>query len=507
MAGARYVLAIDQGTTSSRAMVFDGAGRPRATCQHELAQHYPKPGWVEHDPEQIWRDTLAASRDALERGGLNAAEIAAIGITNQRETVVLWERASGRPVHPAIVWQDRRTAARCRELREAGHDPLVQARTGLLIDPYFSASKLAWLLDELPGVRAAAERGELAFGTIDSFLLWRLTGGRVHATDATNASRTMLYDIHRQDWDDDLLRLLEIPRSLLPEVRDCSTLFGTTPAELFGAPLPITGIAGDQQAATVGQACFNPGMLKSTYGTGCFALLNTGASAVASANRLLTTIAYRLKGRATYALEGSIFIAGAAVQWLRDGLKLVGHAGETEALAAAIEGTGGVYLVPAFVGLGAPHWDPDARGAIFGLTRDSGIPQIARAALESVGYQTRDLLVAMSADLGAGEGGALRIDGGPAAVRVDGGMVANDWLCQFLADLLDRPVERPAVTETTALGAACLAGLEVGLYPSLDAVAGAWRLERRFEPRMSASERQRLYAGWRDAVRRTRSTT
>ena len=496
MAGAHHVLAIDQGTTSSRAMLFDPAGRPCATAQLELEQHYPKPGWVEHDPEQIWRDSLAAARGALAQAGLSAVEIAAIGITNQRETVVLWERASGRAVHPAIVWQDRRTAGRCRELRAAGHDPVVQAKTGLLIDPYFSATKLAWLLDEVAGARAAAGRGELAFGTIDSFLLWRLTGGRVHATDATNASRTMLYDIRRQDWDDDLLRLLDIPRALLPEVKDSSTLFGTTPAELFGAPLPITGIAGDQQAASVGQACFKPGMLKSTYGTGCFALLNTGEQAVTSENRLLTTIAYRLGGRATYALEGSIFVAGAAVQWLRDGLKLIGHAGETEALAAGIEGSGGVYLVPAFVGLGAPHWDPDARGAIFGLTRDSGIPQIARAALESVGYQTRDLMAAMSADRGAAEGGA---------VRVDGGMVANDWLCQFLADILERPVERPAVTETTALGAACLAGLEVGLYSSLEAVAAAWRLERRFEPKMSASERQRLYAGWQDAVRRTRS--
>ncbi len=497
MAGARYVLAIDQGTTSSRAMLFDRAGRPCAASQRELAQHYPKPGWVEHDPEQIWRDVLAVAGEALADAGAGAAEIAAIGIANQRETVVLWERASGRPVHPAIVWQDRRTAARCRGLQDAGHDPLVQARTGLLIDPYFSATKLAWLLDEVVGARAAALRGELAFGTIDSFLLWRLTGGRVHATDATNASRTMLYDIHRQDWDDDLLRLLDIPRGLLPEVRDCSTLFGTTPAELFGAPLPVTGIAGDQQAATVGQACFTPGMLKSTYGTGCFALLNTGQHAVTSRNRLLTTIAYRLGGQATYALEGSIFVAGAAVQWLRDGLKLIGHAGETEALAAGIEGSGGVYLVPAFVGLGAPHWDPDARGAIFGLTRATGIPQIVRAALESVGYQTQDLLAAMSADLGADTDGA---------VRVDGGMVANDWLCQFLADILNRPVERPGVSETTALGAAYLAGLEVGLYPSLDAVAGAWRLERRFEPQMSAPERQRLFAGWQDAVRRTRST-
>jgi glycerol kinase len=495
---ARYVLAIDQGTTSTRAILFDRAGQPCATSQRELDQSYPSPGRVEHDPEQIWRDTLATASGVLDQAGKSGAEIAAIGVANQRETVVLWERASGRPVHPAIVWQDRRTAERCRALRQAGHDALVQARTGLLIDPYFSATKLAWLLEELPGVRAAATRGELAFGTIDSFLLWRLSGGRVHATDATNASRTMLYDIHRQDWDDDLLRLLDIPRAVLPEVRDCSTLFGTTPAALLGAPLPITGIAGDQQAASIGQACFTPGMLKSTYGTGCFALLNTGAKPVRSGHRLLTTIAYRLDGRTTYALEGSIFVAGAAVQWLRDGLKLISKAGQSEPLAAGIDDTGGVYLVPAFVGLGAPHWDPDARAAIFGLTRDCGIPQIVRAALESVGYQTKDLMAAMTADLGADAAGA-------AAVRVDGGMVANDWLCQFLADILDRPVERPAVTETTALGAACLAGLAVGLYPSLDALSQSWRLERRFEPKMAAADRARLYAGWRDAVRRTRS--
>jgi glycerol kinase len=497
VARARHVLAIDQGTTSTRALVFDQDGEPRASSQRELEQRYPRPGWVEHDPEAIWQDTLAVGRNALAGAGLAASEIAAIGITNQRETVVLWERASGRPVHPAIVWQDRRTAARCRQLQGEGLGPLVQERTGLLIDPYFSATKLAWLLDEVTGARAAAERGELAFGTVDSFLLWRLTGARVHATDATNASRTMLYDIHRQDWDDELLRLFGIPRAILPEVRDCSALFGTTPAELFGAPLPVTGIAGDQQAATVGQACFAPGMLKSTYGTGCFALLNTGERAVTSRNRLLTTIAYRLGGRTAYAIEGSIFVAGAAVQWLRDGLRLIGHAGESEPLAAGIEDTGGVYLVPAFVGLGAPHWDPDARGALFGLTRDSGAPQIVRAALESVGYQTRDLLTAMQADRGQ--------RGGAGAVRVDGGMVANAWLCQFLADILEVPVERPAVIETTALGAACLAGLEVGLYPSLEALAGSWRCERRFEPRMSASERERLYAGWQDAVRRTRS--
>jgi glycerol kinase len=497
VARAQHVLAIDQGTTSTRAIVFDREGRPVATGQLELEQHYPRPGWVEHDPEIIWRDVLQVCQEALAEARLEPAELAAIGITNQRETAVLWERSSGRPVHRAIVWQDRRTAEHCRRLIADGNEALVRERTGLLVDPYFSATKLAWLLDEVGGARPAAERGELAFGTIDSFLLWRLTNGAVHATDASNASRTMLFDIHRQDWDDDLLELLRIPCAVLPEVRDCSTLFGTTPAALLGAALPITGMAGDQQAATIGQACFEPGMLKSTYGTGCFALINTGDRPVTSDNRLLTTIAYRLDGRPTYAIEGSIFIAGAAVQWLRDALKLINRAADTEALAARAAGTGGVYLVPAFVGLGAPHWDPDARGALFGLTRDSGIPEIARAALEAVGYQTRDLIDAMSADL-------ADAPTCPRAVRVDGGMVANAWLCQFLADILDLPVERPAVTETTALGAACLAGLEVGLYPSKDAFARSWRCERRFEPAMPAGERERLLSGWRDAVRRTR---
>jgi glycerol kinase len=505
VAGAQHVLAIDQGTTSSRAIVFDRTGAPVAQSQRELEQHYPRAGWVEHDPETIWQDTVAVCRDALARAGLDGRGIAALGITNQRETVVLWERATGTPVHRAIVWQDRRTAERCRELSGAGHDALVQERTGLLIDPYFSATKLAWLLDEVAGARPAAERGELAFGTVDSFLLWRLSGGAVHATDASNAARTMLYDIHRQEWDDDLLRLLRIPRAILPEVKDCSTLFGTVPEGLFGAPLPITGIAGDQQAAAVGQACFRPGMLKSTYGTGCFALLNTGDTPVVSRHRLLTTIAYRLNGKVTYALEGSIFVAGAAVQWLRDGLKLISRAGDSEPLAAGIYDTGGVYLVPAFVGLGAPHWDPDARAAILGLTRDSGIPQIVRAALESVGYQTKDLMTAMAADLGGAAPGAAQDEAAPPAVRVDGGMVANDWVCQFLADILDLPVERPLVTETTALGAAFLAGLEVGLYPSLEALAGTWRCQRRFEPAMAPAERARLYGGWLNALRRVRA--
>ena len=373
MAKADHILAIDQGTTSSRAMIFDRQGRPVATSQREFEQHYPQSGWVEHDADVIWTDTLAVAKDAIAKAGLSAEQINAIGITNQRETVVLWDRATGEPVHRAIVWQDRRTADFCQHLKAEGHEPLVQARTGLLLDPYFSATKLAWLLNEVPDVRRRAAKGELAFGTVDSFLLWHLTGGAVHATDATNASRTMLFDIHRQDWDDDLLAILDIPRAILPEVKDCSTLFGTTPADLFGAPLPVTGIAGDQQAATFGQACFAPGMLKSTYGTGCFALLNTGDQPITSTNRLLTTTAYRLNGKVTYAIEGSIFVAGAAVQWLRDGLKLFADARETESLVMATATTNGVYLVPAFVGLGAPYWDPDARGALLGLTRDSGI--------------------------------------------------------------------------------------------------------------------------------------
>ncbi len=497
MSKAGHVLAIDQGTTSSRAIVFDRQGKIVATSQREFEQHYPQSGWVEHDAEVIWTDTVDVSREAIERAGLEASAIGAIGITNQRETVVLWDRSTGEPVHRAIVWQDRRTAEFCRKLKADGNEPLVQERTGLLLDPYFSATKLAWLLDHVAGAREAAARGDLAFGTIDSFLLWRLTGGKVHATDATNASRTMLFNIHEQDWDDDLLTLLDIPRAILPEVKDCSTLFGTTPAELFGKPLPITGIAGDQQAATVGQACFQPGMLKSTYGTGCFALLNTGETAVSSTNRLLTTTAYRLNGKPTYAIEGSIFVAGAAVQWLRDGLKLIEQAGDTEAIARRTDDTGGVYLVPAFVGLGAPYWDPEARGALMGLTRDSGIDQVVRATLESVAYQTRDLMMAMDGD--------IQGEGRPSAVRVDGGMVANDWICQFLADVLDLPVERPKVIETTALGAAYLAGLETGLYSSMDAITEAWQVDRRFEPAMTDTERKRLYDGWLDAVRRVRS--
>ncbi len=489
---ARHILAIDQGTTSSRAIVFDAAGLPVATAQKELTQHYPADGWVEHDADEIWRDVQSLMREAVAKAGLRGTDIAAIGITNQRETTVVWERDSGRPIYRAIVWQDRRTAEVCRQKLADGVGSLVQKKTGLLIDSYFSATKVAWLLDHVPGARSRAEKGELCFGTIDSFLLFRLTGGKVHATDATNASRTMLFDIVTQEWDDVLLKIFGVPRAMLPRVLDCSGEFGVASADILGHAVPVTGIAGDQQAATFGQACFQPGMVKSTYGTGCFALVNIGARPVQSHHRLLTTVAYRLNGQPTYALEGSIFVAGAAVKWLRDGLKIVDGAAETATLAASVPENHGVYLVPAFVGLGAPYWDPDARGALIGLTLDAGRAHIARAALEAVAYQTRDLTAAMKAD------GAAK----PTAIRVDGGMVANDWLCQFLADMLDVAVERPKVIETTALGAAYLAGLAVGLYAGLDAVAYGWQCERRFEPRMSAESRARLYAGWQKAVQR-----
>ncbi len=501
MTSKRHVLAIDQGTTSSRAILFDLEGRPVASAQRELQQLYPADGWVEHDPEHIWADTLAVCREAMETAGVGARELAAIGITNQRETTILWERATGQPVHNAIVWQDRRTAALCRRLEADGLDLPVRARTGLVLDPYFSATKLAWLLDHVPGARAAAERGELAFGTVDCFLLWRLTGGRVHATDASNAARTMLFDIRRQAWDEELLERLRVPAAVLPEVRDCAGLFGATDPALFGASVPVTGMAGDQQAATFGQACLAPGMMKSTYGTGCFALLVTGPDLVPSRNRLLSTVAWRLGGTVTFALEGSIFVAGAAVQWVRDGLKAIAHARESEALARSLPDTGGVYLVPAFTGLGAPWWDPDARGAILGLTRDSSAAHIVRAALEAVCYQTHDLLSAMAEDMAA-QGLALPT----APLRVDGGMVANDWLCQHLADVLDRPVDRPAVIETTALGAARLAALGAGLLPSLEAVGRGWRAERAFRPAMDPAVRAARLQGWRAAVERVRST-
>jgi len=493
------ILAIDQGTTSSRALLFDQAGKSAGIAQQEFPQHFPRDGWVEHDPEDIWRDTLKVVEGALAQGGREATQIAAIGITNQRETTVIWDRASGEPIHNAIVWQDRRTDPACQDLKADGCEAMVTEKTGLLLDPYFSATKAAWLLDNVPGARERADRGELAFGTIDSFLLWRLTGGRQHATDATNASRTMLFNIHDQDWDEDLLRLFRIPRQILPEVRDCAADFGTTEPTHFGSSLPVRGMAGDQQAAAFGQACFQAGMMKSTYGTGCFALFNTGEQPVASRNRLLTTIAYRLDGRPTYALEGSIFIAGAAVQWLRDGLGLIASAPETEAMAKAADANQRVYLVPAFTGLGAPHWDAQARGGLFGLTRATGPREIARAALEAVCYQTRDLLEAVRAD------GASGLE----TIRVDGGMVANDWMLQRLADTLGVAVERPRTAETTALGAAYLAGLADGFFAGgtdpLAALAEAWHCARRFEPAMSESDRAAAYAGWQDAVARVRS--
>jgi glycerol kinase len=491
---ADFLLAIDQGTTSSRAILFDGVLKPVAVAQQEFRQIYPAPGHVEHDPEEIWTSVVATVRAALAKGGAAARDIAAIGITNQRETTVVWDRASGRPIYNAIVWQDRRTADACAALRQAGREPMIAQRTGLLLDPYFSATKIAWLIDHVDGAREAARAGRLAFGTIDCFLLWRLTGGKVHATDATNAARTLLLDIRSGQWDAELCDLFRVPQALLPMVCDSAHDFGTT--DLFGGPISILGIAGDQQAATVGQGCFKPGMMKSTYGTGCFALLNTGEAPVHSRNRLLTTIAYQLDGRRTYALEGAIFIAGAAVQWLRDALKVIGTAPDVNALAEKADPQEQVYLVPAFVGLGAPWWDAQARGAMFGLTRKAGVAEIARAALEAVGYQTRDLLEAMRADWPAA---------GDTVLRVDGGMTASDVTMQFLADILDAPIERPTVMETTALGAAYLAGFAAGLCPDLAGFAATWKCERRFTPRMDAATRDRKWAGWQDAVVRTRT--
>ena len=486
------LIAIDQGTTSTRSIVFDRRGQRLGVAQLELPQSYPQSGWVEHDAAQIWEHTVRSVRGALQDAGLQAADIAGIGITNQRETTVIWDRATGEPIHPAIVWQDRRTSEFCR--KHASKSEWLAERTGLLLDPYFSATKIAWILDHVDGARARAEAGELAFGTIDCWLLYKLTGGQVHASDATNASRTLLFNLRTQDWDDELLKFFKVPAALLPEVKDCAADFGKTDPALFGAPIRIAGIAGDQQAATVGQACFEPGMIKSTYGTGCFAVLNLGTEFVRSRNRLLTTTAYRLNGETTYALEGSIFIAGAAVQWLRDALQLIGHAGDTEALARSLDDNGGVYLVPALTGLGAPYWDPDARGAVIGLTRDAGIAHFARAALESVAYQTRDLMIAMADD-------ALQ----PMEVRVDGGMVVNDWVVQGLADILQIPALRPQVVETTALGAAYLAGLQVGVYDSLEDISALWQTERRFEPQMPAQRATELYQGWQAAVARVRS--
>jgi glycerol kinase len=489
-----HILAIDQGTTSSRAIIFDASLAVKAVAQEEFPQHYPASGWVEHDPSDLWSTVAGTARAVIEKAGISTTDIAAIGITNQRETTLIWDRATGEPIHRAIVWQDRRTADTCTALKDAGHEPMITARTGLLPDPYFSGTKIKWLLDHVPGARARAAKGELAFGTVDTFLIWKLTGGKVHATDATNAARTLIYNIAKGEWDADICALLDIPMSLLPDVRDCAADYGTTRADLFGREIPILGVAGDQQAATVGQACFAPGMMKSTYGTGCFALLNTGADMVPSKNRLLTTIAYRLDGKTTYALEGSIFIAGAVVQWLRDGLKIIREAKETQPLADAADPTQDVILVPAFTGLGAPYWRPDCRGAVYGLTRNSGPAELAKAALESVGYQTRDLLEAMRSDWGAAADGVL---------RVDGGMTASDWAMQFLSDILGAPVDRPVVTETTALGAAYLAGLKAGLCPAPAEFQKTWALERRFTPAMDAATRDAKYTRWGRAVAAT----
>ncbi|ARU55290.1 MAG: glycerol kinase GlpK [Pseudomonadales bacterium] len=488
-----YVLAIDQGTTSSRAILFNRKGETVAVAQQEFKQYFPHDGWVEHDPEEIWESTLATCRKAMQEADVAATEIAGIGITNQRETTVVWERATGKPIYKAIVWQDRRTADTCEQLRRDGCEGVIVEKTGLLVDPYFSATKISWILDHVDGARARAEKGELAFGTIDTFLLWRLTGGAKHNTDATNASRTSLFNIKDQCWDSELLRLFNVPESVLPAVLDSCDDFGATAPELLGQAVPVYGIAGDQQAALIGQACFQPGMAKSTYGTGCFLILNTGEELVRSENRLLTTVAYRLNGKTTYAIEGSIFIAGATIQWLRDGLKLIDHAAESLKLAEETGANNGVYLVPAFTGLGAPFWDPHARGAIMGLTRDTGIAEVVTAGLQSVCYQTKDLVRAMRND-----GATYK------ALRVDGGMVVNDWVVQFLADILNVPVDRPKVTETTALGVAYLVGLKVGWFETLDEIAELWACEKRFEPSMSPDIRERLYGGWLDSVERVR---
>ncbi|MEO1293461.1 MAG: glycerol kinase GlpK [Pseudomonadota bacterium] len=501
-----YVLSIDQGTTSSRAILFDAAFQPVSVAQQEFPQHFPNSGWVEHDPDDLWSTTAATCRAAIEKARAEPAQIAAIGVTNQRETTVVWDRITGRPIYNAIVWQDRRTAPLCAELRKDGLEPMIAERTGLLADPYFSGTKVAWILDHVEGARAKAENGDLLFGTVDSYLIWRMTdgalGGPMHVTDATNAARTLLYNIRESRWDPDLCALLKVPMSMLPEVRDSAAVFGEARSDLFGRALPILGVAGDQQAATVGQACFQPGMMKSTYGTGCFALLNTGAEPVASQNRLLTTIAYQLDGTPTYALEGSIFVAGAVVQWLRDGLKIIREASETQALADQADPAQTVYLVPAFTGLGAPYWDAECRGALYGLTRGTGPAELSKAALQSVGFQTRDLLEAMRRDWQGGERSGDQ-SGGETVLRVDGGMTASDWAMQFLADILGAAVDRPVVAETTALGAAWLAGMKAGFYPDAAGFAKTWALDRRFEPAMAPSTRATLYDGWLDAVSRT----
>ena len=492
----KYILAIDQGTTSTRALVFDEELSIVSTDQKEFKQHFPNSGWVEHDPEDIWQTTLETCQKAINFAAVSPSDILSIGITNQRETVIIWDRETGRPIHRAIVWQDRRTAELCDNLKKQNNEQTVTEKTGLVLDPYFSATKINWILDNVDGARASANLGRLAFGTVDTFLLWRLTDGAVHATDITNASRTSLFNIHKKAWDDDLLKLFNVPKILLPEVKNCTGSYGYTSSKFFGSSIPITGIAGDQQAASIGQACFKQGMVKSTYGTGCFVLLNTGVNAVTSTNKMLTTIAYAIDDEVNYALEGSIFIAGAAVQWLRDGLQILTDASQSSDLAALSDPKQDVYLVPAFTGLGAPYWDPDCRGAIFGITRDTGREDFARAALEAVCYQTRDLLEAMKRDWrDSSETETI--------LRVDGGMAASDWTMQFLADILGVCVDRPAILETTALGAAYLSGLHMKVCPPPEEFGNIWIKEKRFESRMSQSKRSRKYTGWSDAVQRT----
>lgn len=495
-----YVIAIDQGTTSTRSIVFTPNLDIVAIAQQEFPQHFPQSGWVEHDPMDLWHTTLQTLQAVLAKAKVSITQIAGIGITNQRETVIVWDKATGKPIYNAIVWQDRRTASFCDYLVEQGYQAQIHAITGLRADPYFSASKIRWILDHVQGAQAKAEAGQLAIGTVDTWLIWQLTGGKVHATDATNASRTMLYDIHAGAWHEELLQRFKIPRVALPQVKNSADDFGETQAALLGAIIPICGVAGDQQAALIGQACFAPGTLKSTYGTGCFILLNTGQRAVVSQQNLISTIAYQLNGQATYAIEGSIFVAGAAIQWLRDGLKIIKHASETDALAAQADPKQAVYLVPAFVGLGAPYWDAQARGALYGLTRNTGAAEIARAALESVAYQTLDLVDAMLLDAGLSQQQMQ-------ALRVDGGLSASDWAMQFLADMLHQPVDRPKVLETTAKGAAYLAGLQLGLCPSPAEFAKQWQAARSFTPYLNEAERQRKYAGWQQAINRTRTQT
>lgn len=492
-----FILAIDQGTTSSRAIVFDAEQNIVASAQQEFTQIFPEPGWVEHDPEEIWESVYETCKKALADADVTADQVAAIGITNQRETVVVWDKETGEPVHNAIVWQDRRTSDLCEQLKLSGKEKVFTKKTGLLLDPYFSGTKLRWMMEHIVGLRARAQKGKLAFGTIDSWLIWKLTGGQLHATDISNASRTLMFDIEHEAWDEELLDILRVPAEMLPVVKESADNFGITDAELFGGPIAIRGVAGDQHAATIGQACFEPGMLKSTYGTGCFAMLNTGSELVRSKNRLLTTIAYKINGKTSYALEGSIFMAGATVQWLRDGLKILDDAAQSGEMAAESDPAQPIYMVPAFVGLGAPYWDAEARGAIFGLTRNSGPKEFARAALEAACYQTRDLLIAMKRD-------AKGLDS-DTILRVDGGMVASDWTMQFLADILDAPVDRPKVLETTALGAAWLAAAHVGVWKSQRHFAKDWSLDRQFTPSMDRKTRTEKVKGWEDAVSRTLS--